>query len=248
MAPVFGTGAKIPKAVTSSFAPRKAGKVPPVWGSTVLCHPSQGDGRSHRNQWDVCAGPSWEEQPSWAGHGPVPQHTVRSQRGPQTPSPDVLSVSRCCTTQASVILVGSFCRVSLETFPKGSPCSVSFAVPAAITRVGDHKHLSRVQALGQQPFCTAAAGLRTGSRPQLSRAEDHGDTCHATQPLTSHLACAVLSDFIFRKPGSEALPRAGRLWARLAAQLSWGLAVSEPCPRCQVGVSGWQLGHGSAGL
>lgn len=76
----------------------------------------------------------------------------------------MLSVGRHCTTQASVILEGTFCCVSLETFSKGFPCSMSLAVPAAITRAGDPKHLSQVQALGQQPLCTAAAGPRMGSR------------------------------------------------------------------------------------
>lgn len=176
----------------------------------------------------------------WARPCPVsprPQHTVRSRQGPQTPSPDMLSVGRRCTTQASVILEGTFCCVSLETFSKGFPCSMSLAVPAAITRAGDPKHLSQVQALGQQPLCTAAAGPRMGSRSRgtavlgLRTPETNPATLHSI-PDHAPLSCRV-SDLVFRKPGSEAVPRAG--WKGARGAIQGRLTVGQACSPALLG-------------
>lgn len=189
----------------------------------------------------MCAGPSWEEQTAWAGHGPVPSaptHSTLSAAG-KVPRrfPRHAERGQACTTQASVILEGTFCCVSLETFSKGFPCSMSLAVPAAITRAGDPKHLSQVQALGQQPLCTAAAGPRMGSRSRgtavlgLRTPETNPATLHSI-PDHAPLSCRV-SDLVFRKPGSEAVPRAG--WKGARGAIQGRLTVGQACSPALLG-------------
>lgn len=90
-----------------------------------------------------------------------PTATVNSRAKSRAPFPEVLSVGGRHRPQPSVIHEDGF---SLKTFSKGFPCSVSFAVPATVTKVGDHKCPSCVQAPGQQPWCTAAVRVGTRSR------------------------------------------------------------------------------------
>lgn len=61
-----------------------------------------------------------------------PTATVHSRAKSQAPFPDVLRVGGRRRPQPSVIHEDGF---SLKTFSKGFPCSVSFAVPATVTKV-----------------------------------------------------------------------------------------------------------------